>query len=65
VVTDHPGQVRDVDRAIESELKHLNMDFALTGPARFALPRAKSNGRISRTALANGKARAKRRARAA
>jgi hypothetical protein len=41
VVTDNPGQVRHVDRAIESELKHLNMDFALTGPARFALPRTK------------------------
>jgi hypothetical protein len=41
VVTDHPGQVHDVDRAIEVELKHLNMDFALTGPARFALPRLK------------------------
>jgi len=55
VVTDHPGQVQDVDRAIEGELKHLNMDFALTGPARFALPRTK----------ANGKPRAKRKSRAA
>jgi hypothetical protein len=41
VVTDNPGQVHRVDRAIEAELKHLNMNFALTGPARFALPRAK------------------------
>lgn len=37
VVTDHPGQVNILDRAIEAELKHLNMDFALRGPARFAL----------------------------
>lgn len=39
VVTDDPGQVRHVDRAIEAELQHLNMQFALTGPARFTLPR--------------------------
>jgi hypothetical protein len=45
VVTDTPGHVRHVDRAIESELRHLNMNFALTGPARFALPRAKPGGR--------------------
>lgn len=38
VVTDDPGQVREVDRAIEKELHRLNMDFALNGPARFALP---------------------------
>ena len=44
VVTDNPGQVRDVDRAIEAELKHLNMDFALTGPARFSLPSGKPTG---------------------
>lgn len=62
VVTDHPGQVHDVDRAIEGELKHLDMDFALTGPARFAMPRAKSNGRNGR---ANGKAHAKPKSRAA
>ena len=37
VVTDNPGQVNALDRAIEAELKQLNMDFALTGPARFAL----------------------------
>jgi hypothetical protein len=36
VVTDNPAQVPDVDRAIEAELKQLNMDFALTGPARFS-----------------------------
>jgi hypothetical protein len=65
VVTDHPGQVHDVDRAIEGELKHLNMDFALTGPARFALPRAKPAGRTARTERANGKTRAKQRSRAA
>jgi len=45
VVTDSPSQVHHVDRAIEAELKHLNMNFALTGPARFALPRAKARGR--------------------
>lgn len=62
VVTDHPGQVHDVDRAIEGELRHLDMDFALTGPARFAMPSSKSNGRER----ANGKAaRTKRKARAA
>lgn len=64
VVTDHPGQVHHVDRAIEAELKHLNMDFALTGPARFALPRAKSGRRNGREKI-NGKAPAKRKARAA
>jgi hypothetical protein len=45
VVTDNPGQVRDVDRAIEGELKQLKMDFALTGPARFSLPGAKATSR--------------------
>ena len=48
VVTDHPGQVHDVDRAIEVELKHLNMNFALTGPARFALPRPKPGAHTRR-----------------
>lgn len=38
VVTDDPGEVREIDRAIEKELHRLNMDFALNGPARFALP---------------------------
>jgi hypothetical protein len=65
VVTDHPGQVHHVDRAIEAELKHLNMDFALTGPARFAMPRAKNGGRTPLAKPANGKARAKPRSRAA
>jgi len=64
VVTDHPGQVHDVDRAIEGELRHLDMDFALTGPARFALPRAKSGGRNGQ-ARGNGKAHAKRKSLAA
>ena len=41
VVTDTPDQVRDVDQAIETELKQLNMDFALTGPARVSLPGVK------------------------
>jgi hypothetical protein len=37
VVTDNPAQVNHVDQAIEAELKQLNMDFSLRGPARFAL----------------------------
>jgi hypothetical protein len=45
VVTDSPGQVHQVDRAIEAELQHLKVDFALTGPARFALPRVKPPSR--------------------
>src|ERR1051325_11465474 len=48
VVTDTAGQVHDVDRAIEVELKHLNMDFALTGPARFSLPGAKAGKSAAR-----------------
>jgi hypothetical protein len=59
VVTDNPGQVHDVDRAIEVELKHLNMDFALTGPARFAMPGAKlGRSDPKKPARANGKPRA-------
>lgn len=52
VVTDDPGQVREVDRAIEAELKHLNMDFALTGPARFSMPGATNGKRRSTIARA-------------
>jgi hypothetical protein len=50
VVTDDPAQVPDVDRAIEAELKQLNMDFALTGPARFSfsLPVAKARRRAAK-----------------
>jgi hypothetical protein len=59
VVTDNPGQVRDVDRAIEVELKHLNMDFALRGPARFALALAKPRTRDpKKPARSNGRSRA-------
>ncbi len=59
VVTDNPGQVNSVDRAIELELKHLDMDFALTGPARFAMPGAKAGRRVAKKpARANGKSRA-------
>jgi hypothetical protein len=47
VVTDNPGQLNDVDRAIEAELKHLNTNFALRGPARFALSLAKPGRRAS------------------
>jgi hypothetical protein len=58
VVTDNPGQVHDVDRAIEVELKHLNMDFALTGPARFSMPGAKPGKRTpQKLARANGRPR--------
>ena len=59
VVTDKPGQVHEVDRAIERELKHLNMDFALTGPARFSLPGAKAGKPAARKSTrANGAPRA-------
>jgi hypothetical protein len=57
VVTDNPAQVPDVDRAIEAELKQLNMKFALTGPAKFsfALPVAKARKRAAKNgARANG-----------
>ena len=57
VVTDNPAQVPDVDRAIETELKQLNMDFALTGPAKFsfALPVARAgNHTAKKVAAANG-----------
>jgi len=60
VVTDNPGQVHDVDRAIEAELKHLNMDFALTGPARFSfsLDGAKAGRRVPKKPVrSNGGAR--------
>jgi len=41
--------------AIEVELRHLNMDFALTGPARFALPGAKASRRApKKPARSNG-----------
>jgi hypothetical protein len=59
VVTDNPGQVHRVDRAIEAELKHLNMDFLLTGPARFSMPHGKAGKRTPpKPARANGKRRA-------
>jgi hypothetical protein len=48
VVTDDPHQVHDVDRAIEAELKRLNMKFALTGPARFVFAKAKRERRAPR-----------------
>ena len=40
IVTDHPDQVPAVNRAIEAELKQLDMGFALTGPAPLPLSRA-------------------------
>jgi hypothetical protein len=48
IVTDHPGQVPTVNRAIETELKQLDMGFAMTGPAALPLasaPRAKGASR--------------------
>src|SRR5216110_1862662 len=39
VVTDAPDESRAVDRAIDAELKRLKMGFAITRPARVALPR--------------------------
>lgn len=55
VVADNPGQVHDVDRAIEVELKSLNMNFALTGPARFSMPGAKAGRRApKKPARSNG-----------
>jgi hypothetical protein len=47
IVTDHPGHVPAVNTAIEKELKHLNMGFALNGPAR--LPRLMRVARASRS----------------
>jgi hypothetical protein len=63
VVTDDPGQVSQVDEAIESELKQLNMDFSLRGPARFALE-LPGNGKRARKETARPRPRAKRRPRA-
>ena len=48
IVTDHPEQVPAVNRAIEAELKQLDMGFALTGPAPLPLSRA-TRGRASRS----------------
>jgi hypothetical protein len=62
VVTDNPGQVNDVDQAIETELRHLNMGFALRGPARFALSLGKPRTRAPRKP-APAKPRSKRRPR--
>lgn len=63
VVTDNPGQVNALDQAIEAELKHLNMGFALRGPARFALSLPKPGRRPTKKpararSRATGKARA-------
>jgi hypothetical protein len=52
IVTDHPEQVPAVNRAIEAELKQLDMGFALTGPAPLPLSRA-SRGRVSRSSSSN------------
>lgn len=47
IVTDHPNQAPAVNRAIEAELKQLDMGFALNGPARLPWSRVTS-GRTSR-----------------
>jgi hypothetical protein len=65
VVTDNPAQVNHVDQAIENELKQLNMDFSLRGPARFALelPRTrKPAGNGKTTARPTSRSKSKRRA---
>ena len=49
IVTDHPEQVPAVNRAIETELKQLDMGFALTGPAPLPLSRATRAGGASRS----------------
>jgi hypothetical protein len=38
MLTDHPGQVHDADRAIEIELQRLKAGFAIRRPARVPLP---------------------------
>jgi hypothetical protein len=47
VVTDDPQQAPDVNRAIEAELKHHAMGFALTGPA--ALPLSSATAAVARS----------------
>jgi len=64
VVTDNPSQVNALDQAIEAELKHLNMDFALRGPARFALSLPKP-GRHPAKQPARARTRVTKKARAA
>lgn len=49
IVTNHPDQVPAVNRAIEAELKQLDMGFALTGPAPLPLSRATLAARASRS----------------
>jgi hypothetical protein len=55
IVTDHPEQVPAVNRAIEAELKQLDMGFALTGPAPLPLSGATRVHRGSRTSSSNSK----------
>jgi hypothetical protein len=49
IVTNHPDQVPAVNRAIEAELKQLDMGFALTGPAPLPLSNATPVTRASRS----------------
>ena len=49
IVTDHPEQVPAVNRAIEAELKQLDMGFALTGPAPLPLSNGTRATRASRS----------------
>jgi hypothetical protein len=48
IVTNHPDQVPAVNRAIEAELKLLDMGFALMGPAALPLPQGTRAVRGSR-----------------
>jgi hypothetical protein len=53
IVTDHPEQVPAVNRAIEAELKQLDMGFALTGPAPLPLSNGTRATRASRSSSSN------------
>ena len=58
VVTDAPGEVRAVDRAIGTELKRLKMGFAITGPAWVSLPGVKPGRRApKKPARSSGRSR--------
>jgi hypothetical protein len=65
IVTDHPDQVPAVNRAIETELKLLDMGFALTGPAPLPLSSATRATRVSASKSSNNHARPLKKSRAA
>ena len=58
IVTDHPEQVPAVNRAIEAELKLLDMGFALTGPAPLPLSSATRTTASSRASSSRSSNRA-------